>query len=426
VAATAAAAAMLIGAVTACDATADRASPPVLPADGSIPAASAGATTPPLPSALRPVDPAELQATVDRVMTENHIPGAVVLLRTPQGEFVVNRGTTELGTQIVPTVDTHVRIASITKSLTAAVILQLVQEGELALEDPISKYVDGVPNGDDITIGLLLEMRSGLFGFTADAAIADSLDNTPTRVWTPQELLDVAFTHPTNFAPDERYEYSNTNYVLLGLVAEEVDGKPLAQSMQERLFGPLGMRDTLLPPADSNAIPAPSSHGYAYGQSATVLTGEPPYPDELGAQVDAGTVAPKDFTDVNHSFAYAAGGVISTAADLATFFEAFIGGEVLDAEYTRILLDSVKPELPDMPNSYYGYGLAAVRWAGNDIPYHSGETVGFNSFAGYDPTNDVTLVVWTNMPVSPETEHLTANDLMLQVLAQTYAISPLG
>ncbi len=89
--------------------------------------------------------------------------------------------------------------------------LQLAQEGQLSLSDPISKYVRGVPNGDDITIAELLDMRSGLYNYTDAPELSASLDRAPTRVWTPDELLAIAFTRPPNFPPGVAYQYNNTN-----------------------------------------------------------------------------------------------------------------------------------------------------------------------------------------------------------------------
>src|SRR5438132_10872110 len=117
-------------------------------------------------SALKPIDQAALQTMVDTTAQELLVPGAVLLLRTPQGEFKVTYGTTQLGTTSPPRADTRFRIASNTKSMTAAVIVQLAQEGKLSLDDPVSKYVPGVPDGDKITITQLLKMRSGLYNYT--------------------------------------------------------------------------------------------------------------------------------------------------------------------------------------------------------------------------------------------------------------------
>jgi len=377
-------------------------------------------------SALKPIDQALLQTTVATTAKELLVPGAVVLLHTPEGEFTVTYGTTRLGTTSPPRADTHLRIASNTKTMTAAVILQLAQESSLSLGDPVSKYVAGVPNGDDITIAELLEMRSGLYNYTNAPEVSASADRDPTKVWTPDELLAIAFAHPPNFPPGTAYEYCNTNYALLGLIAERVDGRPLARAMQDRLFGPLGMQHTVLPASTVNTIPEPYSHGYLYGSSSVALVGTPPYSAAMQAAARAGTLLPNDYTRLNHSFAAAAGGVISTADDLATWIQALVAGRGLDAAYQRRWLESPKPVDPSKPDGQqYGYGIAQLRWGPNQIFFHGGETPGYNSFVGHDPRNQVTLVVWTNLTVSLD-EAPTANALMLKVLDQIYVVSPLA
>jgi D-alanyl-D-alanine carboxypeptidase len=376
-------------------------------------------------SALRPIDQAALQTMVETTAKELLIPGAVVLLRTPQGEFTVTYGTTLLGATSPPRADTHFRIASNTKTMTAAVIVLLAQEGKLSLDDPVSKYVPGVPNGDNITIAESLEMRSGLYNYTNDPIISATIDTDPAKVWTPAELLAIAFAHPANFPPGKAYEYNNTNYALLGLVAEKVDGKPLAQVMHNRLFGPQNMQDTQLPASTVNTIPEPYSHGYLYGSSSVALVGEPPYSPEVQAAARAGTLLPKDYTGVNHSNAAAAGGVISTADDLATWIKALVAGRVLDSAYQRRWFASLQPEDPSKPEGQkYGYGIAQLSWGPNTIYFHGGETPGYNSKISYDPANDMTLIVWTNLTVSLDDQQ-TANTLWVKVLDHIYKVSPL-
>src|SRR6516225_2431526 len=153
------------------------------------------------PTALKPFDPVAFQGAVEATAKELLLPGAMVLLRTPQGEFAFGYGSTELGMSTPPRAGTHFRIASNTKTMTAAVIVLLVQEGKLRFDDPVSKYVEGVPNGDNITIRELLKMRSGLYNHTTAPELAESLDNNPTRVWISQDLLAIAFKRPPLFAP---------------------------------------------------------------------------------------------------------------------------------------------------------------------------------------------------------------------------------
>jgi len=282
----------------------------------------------------------------------------------------------------------------------------------------------GVPNGDNITIAQLLEMRSGLYNYTNTPEVSESLDHDPTKAWSPAEVLAIAFAHPPDFPPGTAYEYCNTNYALLGLVAEKLDGKPLADCFQERLFVPLGLKNTLLPASTSNALPDPYSHGYMYGGSAFALT-DKPYPPELQAAARAGTLKPTDYTAQNSSYASAAGGVISTANDLATWIQALVGGRVLNADTQRRWLDSPKPEDPKKPNGQkYGYGISQFSWGPNTIYFHGGELPGFNSKISFDPTNQLTLIIWTNLTVSLDGQQ-TANTLFVKMLDQIYRVSPL-
>jgi len=378
------------------------------------------------PSTLKHIDQSALKAMVDTAAHELLIPGAVVLLRTPQGEFTVTYGTTLHGATSPTSADTHFRIASNTKTMTAAVILQLAQENKLRVEDPVSKYISGVPKGDNITIAELLEMRSGLYNYTNAPEVSASLDHDPTKTWSPAQLLAIAFARPSSFPPGTAYEYNNTNYEVLGLIAEKVGKKPLAQALQDRLFGPLQMQHTQLPTATVYTIPDPYSHGYLYGSSSVALVGKPPYSPDVQTAARAGTLSPKDYTNVNHSFAKATGGVISTANDLAIWIKALATGRVLNTAYQRQWLDSLKPVDPSKPKGQqYGYGISNLSWGPNTIYFHGGETPGYNSFMGYDPNSQVTLVVWTNLTVSLDGK-ATANALMLKVLDQIYVASPLA
>src|SRR5207253_7720463 len=131
----------------------------------------------------------------------------------------------------------------------------LAQQGKLSLDDPVSKYISRVPDGDKITIAELLNMRSDLCTYDDDPEFWTILERDPTKVWTPDEVLAIAFKHPPYFPPGTDFHYSNANYALLGLIAEKVDGKPLASCFQHRLFGPQGLKDTVLPVITSNTLP---------------------------------------------------------------------------------------------------------------------------------------------------------------------------
>jgi D-alanyl-D-alanine carboxypeptidase len=375
-------------------------------------------------TAIRPIEPAVLQDTLDGLIKDLMVPGAMVLLRTPQGELVFGSGTTELGVASPPRADTHFRIASNTKTMTAAVIVLLAQDGKLRFDDPVSKYVFGVPNGDIITIAELLKMRSGLYNYTAAPELAESLDHEPTKAWTAEELLAIAFKRPPPSAPGKEFEYCNTNYVLLGLIAEKVEGEALARVFQNRLFAPLGMKDTLLPANTSSSIPEPYAHGYMYGGAAYALV-DAPYPPDLQAAAKARTLKPNDDTRQNPSYALAAGGAISTAHDLSTWMRALVGGKVLNADTQRQWLESPVPQDPSkLLGQKYGYGISLITFGPNSMYFHGGEMPGYNSFMGHDPINDVTLVIWANLTVSLDGRS-PANAIMLKMLDRIYAVSPL-
>ena len=389
-------------------------------------AVSEGPTTtatasPPTQSALKTIDPTRFQAVIDGAAKELLVPGALVLLRTPQGTFTAKVGTTELGTQTPPEASTHFRIASNTKTMTAALVVLLAQDGKLRFSDPVSTYVPDVPNGNNITIAELLKMRSGLYNYTQAAEFSAALDADPTKVWTPQEVLAIAFRQAPEFPPDTSYDYNNTNYVLLGLIAEKAGARPLRQQFADRLFDPLGLAQTSLPAADDNSIPAPYSHGYMYGRSSYALVDDQ-YPADVQAAARAGTLQPLDYTDQNSSYATAAGGAISTADNLATWMRALVSGKVFNADYQQQWLNSLQAEDPDQPDGQkYGYGISYQHFGSNAaMYYHGGELPGFNSFMGYDPDNDVALVIWTNLTLSPDGK-TTANALLPTVLDEIYA-----
>lgn len=385
------------------------------------PSATTTPTTAPAHSALKTIVAAGFRDVVQRLAQQMRVPGAVVVLRTPQGDFTAAVGTTELDTQVPPTAATHFRIASNTKTMTAALIVLLAQHGRLRFSDPVADYVPNVPNGNDITIAELLTMRSGLDNYTADPDFAATLDADPAKVWTPEEVLAIAFRQPPRSGPGTSYDYCNTNYALLGLVAEKAGGRSLAEQFQDRFFRPLGLDQTSLPAAaDAGVIPAPYSHGYMYGATRFALA-DVDYAADIQAAASAGTLRPLDYTAQNSSYATAAGGAISTADDMATWIRALVSGRVFNVDYQQQWLASPQAEDPAQPDGQkYGYGISYQRFGPHAaMYYHGGELPGFNSFIGYDPENDVSLVIWTDLTLAPD-GRTTANAMLPAILDEIY------
>lgn len=366
-----------------------------LGASGCAAAPASPPATTTAPAVTVTMDAAALRGQFADLATELGVVGAAMLVRTPQGEVTATYGMTELGGSTPVSLDDHFRIGSNTKTMTGTVILQLVQEGKIALADKVSKYRPDVPNGNRITIEQLLTMRSGLANYTTTLALNTALDTQQQRVWDPEELVAMGLAEPPTFAPGDGWNYSNTNTLLLGLIAEKLDGMPLAEIFQKRLFTPLGLRETSYPAADDASLPTPFPHGYMYSTNVDTMETSTLPPTQL-AQAKAGTLLPSDTTNLNPSWAGAAGAGISTIRDLAHWVEALGGGGLLSPTLQKERLASVQPvpfPLPPLPDPQYGWGIAKI----GPLYGHTGELPGYNSFMGYDPVHKVTIVVWSNL-----------------------------
>jgi D-alanyl-D-alanine carboxypeptidase len=294
--------------------------------------------------------------------------------------------------------------------------LQLVQEGKLELDDPISKYEKDVPNGDKITIANLSEMRSGLKSYSFDQKFNETLDKEPQKAWTPQELLDIAYKSPIQFAPGTQFDYSNTNIVLLGLVIEKLTGMSLSDAFTKRIFEPLGMTHTSLPAANDSSIPDPHPQGYQYGTNLATISSYAVPAAQLPAAL-AGTLKPIDETDANPSWGWAAGGAISTAGDLETYVQKLVGGGLLDAEMQKMRLDSIAPTNPAQPHAAgYGLGIAAL----GPLLGHDGQIPGYMTFMGYDPNTHLLIVIMTNLAAVPATGEGSALTILKSMFPTFY------
>jgi len=356
-------------------------------------AAGCGTATSTPVAATRPSPPAyaaELRPELEALAGDMLVTGSVVMVRAPQGDWTMTYGTrTYRGNDPVGVGD-HVRVGSNTKPMTGTVILQLVGEGRLGLDDPVSRFRPDVPNGADITIRQLLEMRSGLYNYSEALELNQAQDAEPARVYRPEELLAMAYTRPPLYPPGQGYNYSNTNFVLLGLIIEQLTGRSASDEFRSRLAEPLAMTGTSLPAATDATIPDLHPQGYTYGTNVGTIDSLE-LPPEVQAAARAGTLAPMDVTPDNPSWAWTAGSAISTADDLVRFVQALAGGGLLPPQVQAQRLASVRPVAPDDAASP-GYGLALAKFG--PLYGHTGEIPGYNSFMGHDPERGITVVVW--------------------------------
>ncbi len=242
-----------------------------------------------------------------------------------RGAYVKAYGTADVAGGRAASVDDSFRIGSTTKTFTATVILQLIDEGKLSLDATLTDAAPGVatayPTIADRTIEQLLDMSAGIPDYTEvpDGVVAD-LAADPSRVWTADEMIASGLTLPLSPA-GETTAYSNTNYLVLQKVAEEVGGAPLATLIADRVTGPLGLTHTVLPPDTDTTLPEPSAHGYIGPECVAEMAA-------AGGTVTAGT----DSTDWNVSYAQGSGGVTSTLTDLGTWAASMSGSTTLSPE----------------------------------------------------------------------------------------------
>jgi D-alanyl-D-alanine carboxypeptidase len=270
--------------------------------------------------------------------------------------------------------DLHQRIGSVTKTFTVTALLQLADDGELSLDDPIGDYVADTPN-PDATLGDLAAMRSGIPSYTFDPGFQEILFTDPNRVWTPDQLVDLVRGQEPSFAPGTATDYSNTNTVLLGLVIEQVTGQPLHEVIQEQIIEPLELDATTFP--TDGTFPEPHAQGYT-------VQGQ-----------DSGL--PADANDWNPSWGWAAGAMISSLDDLLVYGEALVAGdELLSPEMQARRIDSFDFTIPpNAPERAYGLGLGLANgWYG-----HTGELPGYNTVLQHHLDEDVTVVVMVNSDI---------------------------
>jgi D-alanyl-D-alanine carboxypeptidase len=312
-----------------------------------------------------------LDGAAERVMAEAHVPGVIIGIQGPDGEYLRAFGVADEKTRAPMKTDFYSRIGSQTKTFTVTAVLLLADEGRLSLDDPISRFVDGVPRGEEITLRHLSRMQSGLPNYSLDPAFAQALYLDPRRVFSPGQLLGYAFSQPSAFAPGDGFEYCNTNTVLLGLVVEKVSGQSLPAYIRDHISAPLAMSDTSFP-ADAS-FPKPHAAGYTV-QSAD------------GRETTA--------TDWNPSWAWAAGSMISTVRDMHIWASALATGKLLSRQMQQERLQTVDAEGAPAP---HGYGLGVFNLAG--WIGHNGSLPGYQTVSVYLPERRTTLVIFTNTDI---------------------------
>jgi D-alanyl-D-alanine carboxypeptidase len=335
---------------------------------------------------------ADLQALLDDVVAAG---ASGITLRVDDGRRTTRlaAGAARLDPRVPLRPGARVRVGSITKTFVATVTLQLVAEHRLSLDDTVERWQPGrVPNGDHITVRQLLSHTSGLFDYTEDEAFFPTALADPLRYYTPRELVAIGTAHPPTFAPGTSWSYSNTGYIVMGLILERVTHRPVPALIRQRITDPLGLRDTYLPIRDPD-IRGYHAHGYV--------------PPSISDQIPPPRGGPDKYVDVtllSPSVAWAAGALISTPDDLRRFYHALLSGRLLRPAQLAAMKDLV--EVEDMPGAGFGLGLYSVPSPCGQVWGHNGGIPGYITYAHNDETGRRSVVI--ALPTEPDEAIATA------------------
>ncbi|MFD3552159.1 serine hydrolase domain-containing protein [Streptomyces goshikiensis] len=307
---------------------------------------------PPAAAAPGRSDHSAVQRVLDHAVADGGVPGILATVRNGRETWVGTAGVADTDTGRPRGPQDRFRIGSTTKTFTATVMLQLAAEHRIDLDDPVEKWLPGVVRGpgyepEKITIRQLLNHTSGIYDYVNDDAMRDRGTGTAFLdhrfdSYRPEEIVRIGLSHPPTFAPGTGWRYSNTPYFLAGLIIERVTGRPLADAIARRVTGPLGLSATYLPRGDDPLIRGP--HGRHY--SKLMLTA----PD----------AAVYDVTELNPSWGWAAGGMVSTTGDLDRFFRALLGGRLLPPAQQREMFTMTDTK-DWIPATTYGLGVASQK-----------------------------------------------------------------
>lgn len=335
-------------------------------AGGTLPATAAQAATAPGSAAQAPVQPAaapDLEALTQalRNTTAAGAPGAMARFIGPDGVQSRVEGVRDRSTGAAMDTRARFRIGSVTKTFSSVVLLQLVDEGRIELDRPVNAYLPGLLPDDRITVRHLLTHRSGLADYTNKMFehTVPGFEAVRNKVFTYQELVGLSLAEPRTTEPGVAYKYSNTNFVVVGMLIEKATGKPVAKAYERRIIKPLKLKHTSYV-HPGTAIKGLHANGYLH-------------PDEAGAPL-------VDSTEQTVSWAQSAGAMISSASDLSTFMSSLLGGKLLRPGTLDAML-TVTPT--DATNTrFYGLGLRRYDLScGAQVYGHTGTVQGFYTYA---------------------------------------------
>jgi D-alanyl-D-alanine carboxypeptidase len=323
-----------------------------------------------------------LQHVLDELINAG-APSALGQYRDDSGTWNCASGAPQLDSRNPMSPIGWFRIGSVTKTFLSALVLQLIGEGKLGLDDTVERWIPGlVPGGHQITLRQLLNHTSGLHNYTDDLPSNAAIIADRFKQWHPRETVAAAVKHAPLFEPGTSRSYSNTGYLILGMVIERATGRPWETELEQRILRPLDLRHTLAP-SNAQALPEPHAHGYL--------------------PVDGLLI---DVTEFNPSCAGAAGGIASTAGDLNRFFRALLTGGLLESAQLQAMQTTVATDIAEVRG-----GLGLGQWTlpnGLALWGHVGGFFGYHTFSHHtvDSSRQVTISVTSAFSDPPTASNL--------------------
>lgn len=315
-------------------------------------------------------DKTKLQRTLDGIVASG-VPGAILLVRSGDETVRLTSGYANLETKTPIRATDRFRIGSLTKTFVSAVVLQLVGEGKLSLDDTVERWLPGlVPNGENISVRQLLNMKAGLYDYAEDPRLEASLVNGDwAHRWSPRQLVEIAVSHKPLFAPGKGWSYCNTCYILAGMIVEKATGNPIGTELRRRILEPLNLRDTSFD--TQRRIAGRHVHGY-FRQGKQLV----------------------DTTLLTPSWAWAAGAMASTVEDIAAFYRALLRGQVIRPTLLREMSATVAAY---SATARYGLGLAEFPAPCGKLWGNGGDFIGYNSSAYASKDGQRQFVLFVNL-----------------------------
>jgi len=318
----------------------------------------------------------------------------------PDGSsWIARAGFADIAAHRVVTTSTAFAAGSISKTFISALVMSLAEEGKLSLDAPVKTYLPKLIINPAITVRQLLDHTSGLDDFFSHSTIDTALLAHPRRVWSPADSL--RYVAKPYFKPGAGWHYSNTNYLVLGMLAEAVGRAPLATQLRHRFFEPLGLSHTIYQRVERPR--GPVAHGYRFSGSNPRLK---------GVDVSDGT-AVIPFTSVVTASG-GAGSIATTASDLVRWARALYGGAVLRPETLATMVDDAAVTTALKSSVPYGLGVQVVTIDGRPAMGHSGRLLGFRAVMRWLPDEGIAVAVMTNQ--SRTDPNLLVRDLLRSVL----------